>query len=77
MQNKIRRSLKAVGTISSQLSSRNWELIQTSGSFLSQRNEAEKLRGERFGPNGAVVSESLITEALSRCRDLMELAERL
>ena len=74
---KLRRSLKAVGAISSQLSSKNWELIQTSGSFLSMRNLAEKLRDEDFGPNGANLSEDLIDETLTRVRDLMELSEIL
>ena len=77
MEAKLRRSLKAVGTISSRLSSKNWELIQTSGSFLSMRNLAEKLRDEDFGPSGATISEDLIAETLRRVRDLMELSEIL
>ena len=77
MEAKLRRSLKAVGTISSRLSSKNWELIQTSGSFLSMRNLAEKLRDEDFGESGAKLSEDLIDEAFTRVRDLMELSEIL
>merc|ERR1712079_637162 len=73
MENKIQRSLKAVGAVSSQLSSSNWELIQTSGSFLSLRNGADELRKEQFGK----ISEQLIDEALERCRDLRELARSI
>jgi len=71
MENKIQRSLQAVGSVSSQLSSRNWKLIQTSGSLLSLRNRADQLRKEEFGQ----ISEQLIDETLDRCRDLRELAE--
>jgi len=77
IKNKIQRSLKAVGSISSRLSSANWELIQTSGSFLSLRNQAVKLKAEEFGPSGASVSEDLIAESLERCRELLELAQYL
>lgn len=73
MENKIQRSLKAVGAVSSQLSSSNWELIQTSGSFLALRNRADQLRKEQFGN----ISEQLIDEALDRCRDLRELARSI
>ena len=73
MENKIQRSLKAVGAVSSQLSSSNWELIQTSGSFLAMRNRADQLRKEQFGK----ISEQLIDEALDRCRDLRELARSI
>merc|ERR1712088_176331 len=73
MENKIQRSLKAVGAVSSQLSSSNWELIQTSGSFLALRNRADQLRKEQFGK----ISEQLIDEALDRCRDLRELARSI
>jgi len=65
--------LRAVGAISSQLSSTSWELIQTSGSFLSLRNQAEKLKDEEFGP----INEDLIAESLSRCSELVELAKYL
>jgi len=69
--------LKAVGSISSRLSSANWELIQTAGSFLAMRDQAVKLKAEEFGPRGASVSDDLIAESLSRCRELRELAQYL
>jgi len=77
IKNKIQRSLKAVGSISSRLSSANWELIQTAGSFLAMRDQAVKLKAEEFGPRGASVSDDLIAESLSRCRELRELAQYL
>merc|ERR1719411_558881 len=77
IKSKINQSLRAVGAISSQLSSTSWELIQTSGSFLSLRNQAANLKGEEFGPNGAMISEDLIAESLSRCTELTKLANIL
>jgi len=77
MENKIRSSLKAVGSLSSQLSSTNWELVQTSGSFLSMRNLAVELKDAEFGPSGPSVTQDLIAESLDSCRDLLRLAEYL
>ena len=65
--------MKAVGAVSSRLSSANWELIQFSGSFLSAQNRANELRKEEF--HG--ISGDLIADTLSSCRDMVELAERL
>merc|ERR1712088_541114 len=73
IKNKIERSLKAVGDVSSRLSSANWELIQFSGSFLSAMNRANELKEEEF--HG--ISGDLMADTLSRCRDMVELAERL
>ena len=64
MEDKIRSSLKTVGSLSSQLSSANWELIQTTGSFLSMRNLAQELRDADFGPSGPSVTQDLIAESL-------------
>lgn len=75
MENKIRSSLRAVGSLSSQLSSTNWELIQTTGSFLSMRNLAQELRVADFGPSGPSVTQDLIAESLDSCRDLRILSE--
>jgi len=77
MESKIRRSLKAVGDISSKLSSTNWELINTSASFLSLRDQAQKLKDTKFGPGGGVVSHQLIDESLDACRDLLQLSRIL
>jgi len=65
--------LKAVGDVSSRLSSANWELIQFSGSFLSAMNRADELKEVVF--HG--ISGDLMADTLSRCRDMVELAERL
>merc|ERR1712088_681270 len=73
IKNKIERSLKAVGDVSSRLSSANWELIQFSGSFLSAMNRADELKEVVF--HG--ISGDLMADTLSRCRDMVELAERL
>merc|ERR1712226_1651327 len=73
IKNKIERSLKAVGDVSSRLSSANWELIQFSGSFLSAVNRAKALKEVVF--HG--ISGDLMADTLSRCRDMVELAERL
>lgn len=70
---KIQRSLQAVGSVSSELSSRNWQLIQTSGSLLSLRNRADQLRKEQ----PSQISEQLIAETLDRCRELRELAKSI
>lgn len=77
MENKIRSSLRAVGSLSSQLSSTNWELIQTTGSFLSMRNLAQELKDADFGPSGPSVSRDLIAESLDSCKDLLILSESL
>lgn len=77
MENKIRSSLKAVGSLSTQLSSTNWELVQTSGLFLSMRNLAVELKDAEFGPSGPSVTQDLIAESLDSCRDLLRLAEYL
>merc|ERR1711953_1541962 len=73
IKDKIERSLKAVGAVSSRLSSANWELIQFFGSFLSAQNRANELKKEEF--HG--ISGDLIADTLSSCRDMVELAERL
>jgi len=65
--------LKAVGAVSSRLSSANWELIQFSGSFVAAITRNEELKDEEFQG----ISGDLMADALSRCRDMVELAERL
>jgi len=73
IQNRIERSLKAVGAVSSRLSSANWELIQFSGSFLSAMTRNNELKDEEFQG----ISGDLIADAVNRCREMVELAERL
>merc|ERR1712073_256235 len=73
IKDRIERSLKAVGAVSSRLSSANWELIQFSGSFVSAITRNEELKKQEFQG----ISGDLIADALSRCRDMVELAERL
>merc|ERR1711992_394417 len=73
IQNRIERSLKAVGAVTSRLSSANWELIQFSGSFLSALTRNNELKKQEFQG----ISADLIADALSRCREMVELAERL
>merc|ERR1712203_292154 len=73
IKDRIERFLKAVGDVSSRLSSANWELIQFSGSFLFAQNRANELRKEEFQG----ISGDLIADTLSSCRDMVELAERL
>merc|ERR1739836_316650 len=73
IQNRIERSLKAVGAVTSRLSSANWELIQFSGSFLSAMTRNNELKKQEFQG----ISGDLIADALSRCREMVELAERL
>jgi len=73
IQNRIERSLKAVGAFTSRLSSANWELIQFSGSFLSALTRNDELKKQEFQG----ISGDLIADALSRCMEMVELAERL
>jgi len=73
IQNRIERSLKAVGAVTSRLSSANWELIQFSGSFLSALTRNNELKEQKFQG----ISGDLIADALSRCMEMVELAERL
>merc|ERR1712165_451065 len=73
IQNRIERSLKAVGAVTSRLSSANWELIQFSGSFLSALTRNNELKEQEFQG----ISGDLIADALSRCLEMVELAERL
>merc|ERR1711923_186036 len=73
IKDRIERSLKAVGAVSSRLSSANWELIQFSGSFVAAITRNQELKDEEF--HG--ISGDLMADALSRCRDMVELAERL
>jgi len=73
IQNRIERSLKAVGAVTSRLSSANWELIQFSGSFLSALTRNDELKKQEFQG----ISGDLIADALSRCMEMVELAERL
>jgi len=77
IRSKIKRSLEAVGTISSKLNSRSWELIETSGSFLAEINKIEELRDEYRGSAAPVVSDDLIYETLGVCSDLKDLARDL
>ena len=65
--------MKAVGAVTSRLSSANWELIQFSGSFLSALTRNNELKKQEFQG----ISGDLIADALSRCREMVELAERL
>merc|ERR1711978_305261 len=44
IKDRIERSLKAVGAVTSRLSSANWELIQFSGSFLSALTRNNELK---------------------------------
>merc|ERR1711923_269449 len=73
IKDRIERSLKAVGAVTSRLSSANWELIQFSGSFLSALTRNNELKKQEFQG----ISGDLIADALSRCREMVELAERL
>lgn len=70
IEEKIQTALKAVGSISSSFSSRNWDLIRISGSFLEVMEEARDIKEKGFGRRGANMNDGLISDLLVRYQEI-------